>query len=152
MVLTNHICDQIDVVNVQQSIFFTMKSGYPLPNIKTTSMEDLKTPIISFKKKTFNFRASLNNYGINVVNKSFFKLPRCSIVTCMCLVMDVSNLIQLFRFSMVFYKKDVLMAPSYLWILPYGWHIIHLIASIPCTSLLNSSFLITKNVNATYSN
>jgi hypothetical protein len=94
--------------------FFTMKSDYPLPNIKTTSMEDFKTPIISFKKKLFNFRASSNNYEINVVNKSFFELPRCSLVTCVCLVMDVSNLIQLFRFFMVFYKIIVFMAPSYL--------------------------------------
>jgi hypothetical protein len=114
LVLTNHICDQIHVVNAQQSIFFIVKSGYPLPNIKATSMEDFKTPIISFKKPSFNFRASLNNYEINVVNKSFFELPRCSLVTCVCLMMDVSNLIQLFRFYMVFYKTIVLMAPSYL--------------------------------------
>jgi hypothetical protein len=91
-----------------------MKSGYPLPNIEVISMEDLKTLIISFKKKSFNLRASSNNYEINVVNKSFFELPRCSLVTCVCLVMDVSNLIQLFRFSMVFYKTIILMAPSYL--------------------------------------
>jgi hypothetical protein len=81
-----------------------MKSGYPLPNIKATSKEDFKTSIISFKKKSFNFRASLNNYETNVVNKSIFELPRCSLVTCVCLAMDVSNLLQLFRFSMVFIK------------------------------------------------
>jgi hypothetical protein len=70
-----------------------MKSGYQLPNIEVTSMEDFKTLIISLKKKSFNLRASSNNYEINVVNKSFFELPRCSLVTCVCLVMDVSNLI-----------------------------------------------------------
>jgi len=91
-----------------------MKSGYQLPNIEVTSMEDFKTLIISLKKKSFNLRASSNNYEINVVNKSFFELPRCSLVTCVCLVMDVSNLIQLFRFSMVFYKTIILMAPSHL--------------------------------------
>ncbi len=51
-----------------------MKSGYPLPNIEVISMEDFKTLIISFKKKSFNLRASSNNYEINVVNKSFFEL------------------------------------------------------------------------------
>jgi hypothetical protein len=91
-----------------------MKSGYQLPNIEVTSMEDFKTLIISLKKKSFNLRASSNNYEINVVNKSFFELPRCSLVTCVCLVMDVSNLIQLFKFSMVFYKTIILMAPSHL--------------------------------------
>ncbi len=126
---------------------FYYEEWLPITKHKSDFNGDFKILIISFKNKSFNFRGSSNNYEINVVNNSFFKLPRCSLMTRVCLVMDVFNLILYFLW---FFIKQL-----FWWhrrIFPYGWHIIHLMALIPCTSLVNSSSLITKNVNATYSN
>lgn len=67
--------------------FFTMRSDYPLSNIKTTSsIEGFKTSTTSFKNQLlFDFKTTMNNWGI-------LWLSRCSLIHG-CLTMCVSTIV-----------------------------------------------------------